>query len=124
MTQRYRTMASQDRSLPRPPPATSRLTTIERGAVKHRKDPGRPDSPSSLFAALGREPEALAALFVRSPVPSALVDGQGRLREVNDALCDFLGRDADALIGVALFELTEGDVYGPVGPGALTLLLR
>jgi diguanylate cyclase (GGDEF)-like protein len=91
--------------------------------VKHRKDAARADSPS-VVAQLRREPEALAALFVRNPVPSALVDGRGRLREVNDALCEFLGRDAEALLGTALFELTEGDVYGPVGPGSLTLLLR
>jgi diguanylate cyclase (GGDEF)-like protein len=92
--------------------------------VKHRRQTDGVTPRTSVVAQLVRDGVALEALFVRSPVATALLDVRGCFREVNDALCAFLGRDAADLLGTPLYALVEGDVYGPVGPGALTQLLR
>jgi diguanylate cyclase (GGDEF)-like protein len=96
----------------------------ERGAVSHRRHIDGTTSLVSVVAQLRHESAALEALFVRSPVATALLDVRGCFRQVNDALCSFLGREAHDLIGMPLYELVEGDVYGPVGPGAVSQLLR
>jgi diguanylate cyclase (GGDEF)-like protein/PAS domain S-box-containing protein len=64
-----------------------------------------------------RHRAVLEALFTRSPVPTAVIDAAGRLSRVNDALCAFLGRSADELLGSPMYELTASEEYGPVGPG-------
>ena len=55
--------------------------------------------------ALARREEILRATFEDAPIGMARADGGGRLRHVNRALCETVGRDAEDLIGRTLDEL-------------------
>lgn len=44
-----------------------------------------------------------------SPVGTALIDDTGRLTQVNDSLCQLLGRQAQDLLGQSLWDLTSPD---------------
>ena len=48
-----------------------------------------------------------AALFERSGVPAWVLDGEGRVVEVNDAIADLVGRSRAELIGSSCFGLTD-----------------
>jgi PAS domain S-box-containing protein len=53
--------------------------------------------------------ERLAAIFDNAPIGMALLDATGRLRMVNQALAELLGRDRAALQGCAADELVHPD---------------
>ena len=55
--------------------------------------------------ALAEREELLRAMFEDAPIGMARADGDGRLRHVNRALLETLGRDAVELIGRTLDEL-------------------
>jgi diguanylate cyclase (GGDEF)-like protein/PAS domain S-box-containing protein len=56
-----------------------------------------------------RADEGLRTALDVAPWGSALVEPDGRLSRVNPALCDLLGRDRDALVGLPLAELLHPD---------------
>jgi PAS domain S-box-containing protein len=55
--------------------------------------------------ALAEREELLRATFEDAPIGMARADGGGRLRHVNRALCETVGREAEDLIGRTLDEL-------------------
>ncbi|HEY1538881.1 MAG TPA: SpoIIE family protein phosphatase [Solirubrobacteraceae bacterium] len=55
--------------------------------------------------ALAEREELLRAMFEDAPIGMARADPEGRLRRVNRALCETLGRDAEQLVGRTLDEL-------------------
>jgi PAS domain S-box-containing protein len=55
--------------------------------------------------ALGEREELLRAMFEDAPIGMARADPEGRLRRVNRALCETVGRDAEQLVGRTLDEL-------------------
>ena len=67
------------------------------------------DDLARLATVVGRlraDSAVLRAVFDRSPVPAAIVDGSGVISQVNIALSRLLGRPASALVGVTLGSLT------------------
>ena len=56
------------------------------------------------------EPETpCRRVFMQAPLPFAISDLSGHLTQVNDALCDLLGRDAESLLGSLVGELSHPD---------------
>jgi len=93
-----------------------------------RSDPGRPftdaDRPvllalagqaalalrdAGLHRSLVEVKERLDASFRNTPVGMALIGLDGRYLDVNDALCDFLGRERDELLRMTFFDVTHPD---------------
>lgn len=65
-----------------------------------------------------RENEArLRTIFEHGPIGSALLDLDGRVVDVNAALCRLLGRAREELVGSELAQLGHPDDRGPFLPG-------
>ncbi|SFP61303.1 PAS domain S-box-containing protein/diguanylate cyclase (GGDEF) domain-containing protein [Geodermatophilus dictyosporus] len=83
--------------------------------------PGRPGSPAgtrlrAIDTLLADRGQLFRALFLSSPVPQALVDLDGRLLVVNDALCAMSGRTVDDVVGRHVDLLAHPD-EAPVRDG-------
>jgi diguanylate cyclase (GGDEF)-like protein/PAS domain S-box-containing protein len=63
---------------------------------------------AALAAESRRGARRFQAIFDSSPVAIALLGPDRRITGVNDALCRFLGRDRDALLGHLPYEFTHG----------------
>ena len=64
------------------------------------------------------------AAFARSPVAMAVVDGTGRVLEVNPALARYLGHDPDTLVGRALHDYVAPEDVGRIRVGTNERRLR
>ncbi len=90
------------RPSPERPAAPLRRYLRELVFVAHhqsRESSGAADGPEQRFQ----------RAFFEAPVPCALSDLSGRVRDVNDAFCELLGRPAATLVGTLVGDITHED---------------
>jgi two-component system cell cycle sensor histidine kinase/response regulator CckA len=91
------------------------VVTDDGGAVHRTRSVVRDLSRELAMAAALEESEyRFEQLFAKAPAGIALIDKDGSIRECNDALGRLLGRDAQDLRSVSLFELVAKDDVEPL----------